>query len=333
MPKPSIPVRTYRLSGRVSKVDVGQFGAPVSAGSSLRTFLDSLPRILAGDDIRKVADAMMRARRQKRSVLWGLGGHVIKVGLAPILIDLIKEGFVQGLALNGAGIIHDFEIALQGKTSEDVERELERGRFGLAEETGRLLNEAISQGASDNLGMGESVGRLLARLKPRYGRQSLVLQAYRAGVPVTVHVAVGADVIHNHPSADGAAIGKTTFADYKTFVAGVEKINDGGVYLNVGSSVILPEVFLKAVARIRGQGRRLEKFTTVNLDFIQHYRPTQNVVRRPTSRSGQGFAITGHHELTIPLLAALLKCRDKWPVSSGRVTRKAPRNSPLATRG
>ncbi|MBI1746013.1 MAG: hypothetical protein HYR55_05410 [Acidobacteria bacterium] len=303
-------VRTYPLRDRPSKVCYSSFARTFHKGGSFLDFLASLPEILAGADLRALITALAEAKSHGRAILWGLGGHVIKVGLGPTLIDLMTHGFVSGLAINGSAMIHDFEIALVGATSEDVEAELGHGRFGMAEETGRFINEAINAGFLQGLGLGESVGRFLASLKPEFADYSLLAQAYRLGIPVTVHLAIGTDIINNHPTTNGAALGEGSHIDFRLFSTLVEEIHNGGVYLNVGSAVVLPEVFLKAVTLVRNAGASLERFTTVNLDFVQHYRPTQNVVKRPTKNSGQGLALTGHHEILIPLIAAALieKC-------------------------
>jgi hypothetical protein len=258
-----------------------------------------------------VVAAIAAARARGRAIVWGLGGHVIKCGLAPVLIDLMRRGYATAFAMNGAAAIHDFEIALAGRTSEDVEAVLPDGRFGAAEETGREMNAAISVGDRDGLGMGEALGRRLHEIAeiadPAHAPASLVLQAWRAATPVTVHVAIGTDTPHMHPAADPAAIGSTTHRDFRLLCSLIAGLNEGGVYLNVGSAVVLPEVFLKAVSAVRNLGHPLANFTTVNLDFVQHYRPKLNVVERPHAGSGgAGYALTGHHELLVPLLAACL---------------------------
>jgi hypothetical protein len=272
--------------------------------------LGSLPHILAADSLQAVIEAVCGARSRKKAILWGLGGHVIKCGLAPVLIDLMKRGYATGFVLNGASAIHDFEIAIAGQTSEDVEAVLPDGRFGAAEETGReiTLNAGEYLGATENMGYGEALGRRLQQIAdPKFAPASLLWAAYDAGVPVTVHVAIGTDTPHTHPTADGAVIGRATHHDFRLLCALVKELNDGGVYLNVGSAVVLPEVFLKAVSVVRNLGNPLANFTTVNFDFLQHYRPRVNVVDRPHAGSGgHGYAITGHHEIMIPLLAAAL---------------------------
>ncbi len=301
-------LHTVGLRERGGKIRTADFASPYVKGSGMGAWLDSLPRILAGADLRKVADAIAAARARKRAIIWALGGHVIKCGLAPVLIDLMQRGYATAFAMNGAAAIHDFEIALAGHTSEDVEAVLPDGRFGAAEETGREMNAAISAGDHDGLGMGEALGRRLDEIAdPAYAPASLVLQAWRAATPVTVHVAIGTDTPHMHPAADPAAIGSTTHRDFRLLCSLVARLNDGGVYLNVGSAVVLPEVFLKAVSAVRNLGHPLANFTTVNLDFVQHYRPKLNVVERPHAGSGgAGYALTGHHELLVPLLAACL---------------------------
>ncbi len=306
-------VNTYPLAERPSKVTAEDFARPVGEDSSLRDFLAALPNILAVQSIRQLAAQMRRARRLGKPIIWGLGGHVVKTGLAPLLIDLMRRGFVAAVAANGSVLVHDAEIALVGSTSEDVDASLGAGAFGAAEETGKLLNEAAREGARDGLGLGEALGRALVALSPQHGELSLLCASYKARVPFTAHVAIGTDIAHFHPRADGAALGATTHTDFRLLAELVRRLDGGGVYLNVGSAVILPEVFLKCVTLVRNLGHRLEDFTTANFDFIQSYRPLTNVVRRPVSGgAGRGFNVTGHHELTIPLLAAELLCgRDE----------------------
>lgn len=300
---------TYALGSRPSKVTVRDFARPLDVASARRMagFFDSLPRILAADTLRAVAAAILDARARGRAIVWGIGGHVVKTGLAPILIDLMRRGLVTAIATNGSGIIHDFEIALAGWTSEDVDSTLGSGEFGMAEETGRLINEAVRRGSVDLIGIGEAVGRLLNDIEPPHGEFSFLHEAWRMRVPVTAHLTIGADIIHLHREADGAALGAASHHDFRLFTSIARDLNDGGVYLNVGSAVTLPEIFLKAVTTVRNLGHPLRDFTTANFDFLQHYRPLTNVVRRPVANgAGKGYSITGHHELTIPLLAALL---------------------------
>jgi hypothetical protein len=298
-------LRTVGLAERGGKVKAGDFAAPYREGSGVVGLVDSLPHILAGEGFRAVVDAVAAARTKGRAILWGMGGHVIKCGLAPVLIDLMQRGYATGFALNGSAAIHDFEIALAGHTSEDVEAVLPDGRFGAAEETGREMNCAITAGDREGIGIGEALGRALC--SSTHAASSLLAQAYAASVPVTVHVAMGTDTPHTHPAADPAAIGSAGHRDFRLFCACVTELNEGGVYLNIGSAVVLPEVFLKAVSAVRNLGHPLADFTTANFDFLQHYRPRVNVVERPHSGSGgRGYAITGHHELMLPLLAAAL---------------------------
>src|SRR6266850_674287 len=312
-------VHTYPLASRKSKVSVRDFARPSAANTSLTKFLDSLPNILAADDLRHLLAAIHSARKQRKAILWGLGGHVIKVGLGPVLIDLMKRGFISGIAMNGAALIHDFEIALAGNTSEDVEAGLGEGQFGMASETGQYINEIAKVSHRIRIGYGEAAGQFLSSgiLDVKHADSSVLTAAYKHRIPVTIHLAIGTDIPHMHRAADGAA----THYDFRLFCALVEQMHPGGVYLNWGSAVLLPEVFLKAVSIVRNLGVPLRPITTANFDFIQHYRPLQNVVRRPTAslhgRSGpesHGYAITGHHELLLPLVAAALAAR--WPKKS-----------------
>jgi len=297
-------VKTYPLKSRPSKAKVGDFGRIPPRGV-VGAFVDSLPDVLAAADLKAVIAALLDAQRNDGGIVWGLGAHVIKTGLAPILIDLMERGFVSAIAINGAGLIHDFEVALVGATSEDVDATLGQGRFGMADETGRLINKAISDGVASGLGLGQSLVRYLAAHDPQYANASILAAAARLDVPVTVHVAIGTDIIHMHPAASGAAIGEGSLRDFRYFATHVSRL-ERGVYLNCGSAVILPEVFLKAVSLARNRGIPLSHLTTVNLDFVRHYRPQTNVVTRPTAGSGRGYSIVGHHEIMIPLLAAAL---------------------------
>jgi hypothetical protein len=299
-------VRTYPLASRDSKARAEDFARPVERGGTFKEWLESLPELLGARDLKRVVSAIVQARQRGDGVIWGIGAHVIKTGLSPVLIDLMRRGYVSALAMNGAGVIHDFEIALAGATSEDVEATLGPGRFGMAEETGRLLNDAIRRGADAGRGLGESVGAFLAERQPPYADRSLAVAASRLGIPLTVHVAVGTDIIHMHPSASGAAIGETSLRDFRYFTSCVTRLG-GGVYLNCGSAVVLPEVFLKAVALARNQGVALDGLTTVNIDFLRMYRPETNVVARPVAGGrGIGISLVGHHEILIPLLAAAI---------------------------
>ena len=298
-------VRTYPLRSRESKVSLAQFATPYKKGSGVGGLLTSLPALLAAKDFKDVVTAIGTARNNGRAIVWGLGAHVLKTGLSPILVDLMERGFISAIATNGAGIIHDFEIALSGGTSEDVDAALGPGKFGMAAETGADLNRAINDGVAAGLGFGQAVGTYLDAAKPPFAQISIAATAWRLEIPLTVHVAVGTDIIHMHPHASGAAIGEASLRDFRYFVSTVSNL-EGGVYLNCGSAVVLPEVFLKAVAIARNDGRSLDGLTTVNLDFLRHYRPLTNVVTRPTLGSGKGYSLTGHHELLIPLLAAAL---------------------------
>ena len=297
-------VRTYPLASRPSKARLQDFARPCPPGGSVGRLVDSLPDILAAADFKAVVGALAGAHRDGRGILWGIGAHVIKTGLGPVLADLMERGFVSGIATNGAAVIHDFEVALCGATSEDVDESLGPGRFGMAEETGRLLNRAISDGVGSGLGLGQSVLRLLREERCPHAGASVLATAARLDIPVTVHVAVGTDIIHMHPEASGQAIGEGSLRDFRYFAANVARL-EGGVYLNCGSAVVLPEVFLKAVALARNRGLGLAGLTTVNLDFVRLYRPQTNVVTRPTAgTSGRGLSLVGHHEIMIPLLAA-----------------------------
>ena len=297
-------VRTYPLTSRQSKARVEDFARPVERGASFRTWLDSLPAILGARDLRRVVDAMVGARQRNAGIVWGIGAHVIKTGVSPVLIDLMRRGYVSALAMNGAGIIHDFEIALSGATSEDVDEALGPGRFGMADETGRMLNQIIRDAAERGQGLGQAVGSALAGQNPPHADRSLAVAAHRFGVPLTVHVAIGTDIIHMHPDASGAALGDVSLRDFRYFTSCVARL-EGGVYLNCGSAVVLPEVFLKAVALARNKGVRLGGLTTVNIDFLRMYRPQTNVVTRPVAGTdGVGISLVGHHEVLVPLIAA-----------------------------
>jgi hypothetical protein len=302
-------VRTYPLASRQGRAQVEHFARPLQAGATIARFFDALPNVLAAADLKAVVKAILDARQHGGGVLWGLGAHVIKTGLAPVLIDLMERGFVSAVATNGAAVIHDFEVALAGSTSEDVDGTLGPGQFGMAEETGRLLNEAIAAGIASGLGVGQAVTAFLRSCSPPFAAVSLLCAADRLGIPVTVHVALGTDIIHMHPAASGRALGEGSLKDFRYFVGNVARL-EHGVYLNCGSAVILPEVFLKAVALARNRGVSLEGLTTVNLDFVRMYRPETNVVRRPTAGTGRGYSLLGHHEIMIPLIAAALIEQD-----------------------
>jgi hypothetical protein len=298
-------VRTYPLASRSSKANAADFATPYEPGGGMRGWLASLPRFLGAADFKAVVEAIAAARAGDRGILWGLGAHVIKTGLGPVIIDLMQRGYVSALAVNGAVVIHDFELALSGATSEEVDEALGPGRFGMADETGRLLNAAINDGVARGLGIGGAVAAWLAREAPAHQAISVLAAAARLEIPVTVHVAIGTDIVHMHPAASGAALGEGSLRDFRFFVSNVGRLQ-AGVFLNCGSAVILPEVFLKAVALARNRGLALDGLTTVNMDFVRHYRPQTNVVSRPVAGIGRGFSLVGHHEIMIPLLAAAL---------------------------
>lgn len=305
-------VKTYPLASRSSKVKLSDFAQPISGDASLSDFLANLPDVLAVQSLRKIVERMQRARELGKPIVWGIGGHVIKTGLAPLIIDLMGHGYVSAIAANGSVLVHDAEIAMNGSTSEDVDATLSEGVFGGVEETGRLLNQAAHDGAKDQIGLGEAVGRSLVAMKPKHQDYSLLCAAYESKVPFTIHLTIGGDITHFHPTADGASLGATTHTDFRLLAELVRRMDGGGVYLNIGSAVVLPEVFLKCVTLVRNLGHPFSSITTANFDFIQSYRPLTNVVRRPTEKgAGEGFSITGHHELTIPLLAAMLIVKAK----------------------
>lgn len=296
-------VKTYPLRERKNKVKVSDFASPAVAGRSVRDLVEGLPGILAGNSFREVVRAIASAHARAKPVIAMMGGHVIKCGLGPVIISMMERRVLTGIAMNGAASIHDFEIALIGETSEDVETNIATGKFGMWKETGELMNRAVNAGRDSGEGMGAALGRKLLELKAPYLDVSIMAAAFRLDIPVTVHVAIGTDIIHQHPEADGAAIGEATFTDFRIFVSEVSDLGHGGVLLNFGSAVIMPEVFLKALSIARNLGHDVAEFTTANFDMIQHYRPRENVVERPTSVGGRGHAITGHHEIMIPLLA------------------------------
>ena len=298
-------IHTYPLGSRKSKANAADFARPYRTGGGIAALLASLPRILAAADFTAVVSAIRAAREGNRGIIWGFGAHVIKTGLGPIVIDLMERGFVSALATNGAGVIHDFELAIAASTSEDVDEALGPGRFGMAQETGDLLNAAIADGVKQGLGLGQSVERRVSEMAPPHAHLSVLVAADRLHIPITVHVAIGTDIIHMHPRASGAALGEGSLRDFRYLVSSVARLARG-VYLNCGSAVVLPEVFLKAVAIARNQGASLDGLTTVNLDFTRLYRPQTNVVSRPVLGIGKGYSLVGHHEIMIPLLAAAL---------------------------
>jgi len=296
-------MRTLSLKERKSTVGVDDFSRIFAKGGTFGDFYDALPNILAGRDFRKIVQSLVDAFQEKRMAVLAMGAHPVKLGLSPIIISLIERGVFKAVAMNGACIIHDVEIAMVGQTSEDVAEELDQGTFGITRETAEFINGAIREGVVRGLGLGESLGRKILDANLPHTALSIMAAGSRLGIPVTVHVAIGTDVIHMHPSTDGAAIGEASYRDFKIFSSIISKL-EGGVYINLGSAVILPEVFLKAISLVRNLGHQVNRFTTVNMDFLQHYRPTVNVVNRPTRKGGKGYVLTGHHEIMFPLLAA-----------------------------
>lgn len=298
-------LNTYSIHGRYSKVTVDNFAKPLAPGSTLKEFIASLPEQLLGLDFPELVGRLAASHKNERPIVVGMGAHVIKVGLNPILIDLMERGIISAIALNGAGIVHDTEIAMVGRTSEEVGDVLGSGAFGAAKETGEVVNAGINLGAEKGQGLGEALGEYLLAQDFPYNNMSLLATAKRLGIPLTVHVAMGTDIVHIHPTANGAAIGQTSHQDFRLFCGLVADL-EGGAYLNFGSAVLLPEVFLKALTLARNLGHVVNNFTTANFDFIRHYRTMTNVVNRPTMGGGKGYNIIGHHELLIPLLAATL---------------------------
>ncbi len=296
-------VTTVSLKDRHSKVSLDLFGRRYVRGETVRAFLDSLPGILGAQDLRDVIERIVEAKRNKKLVLLGMGAHVIKVGLSPLLTQLMDEGIVDGIALNGAGAIHDVEIALEGKTSEDVEQELDQGSFGMSGDAATFINNAVVDGYRLGEGAGKSLGQKIVEKSLPNADVSILAAGARLNIPVMIHVAFGTDIVHLHPSFEAAAWGEATYYDFRQFCALVSTL-EGGVYLNVGSAVILPEVFLKALTVVRNKGFMVDHFTTVNMDFIRHYRPLTNVVSRPVRRGGTGYNLVGHHEIMLPLLTA-----------------------------
>lgn len=298
-------IRTVSVLDRASKVNEAEFAGGIEAGMSFSGWLDALPDILAAKDIKEIAGAIVKARADNKPVVLGMGAHVIKVGLSPLIISLMEEGVITGIGMNGSCVVHDFEVALMGRTSEDVAESLDDGSFGMGAETAQGLNKASAVCANEEIGLGRALGEAVSGGEFEHQDKSILAAAVRLDVPATVHVAIGTDIIHMHPSADGAAIGSGSLRDFLIFSAMVAELS-GGVYINLGSAVIMPEVFLKALSLARNQGHEARPLTTVNMDFIQHYRPGVNVVERPTRTGGKGYRLTGHHEIMFPLLAAVI---------------------------
>jgi hypothetical protein len=303
----SSKLKTHSVRTRKSKSQVKGFGKPLQPKSNMQDFLDNLPGYLTAEDFKALLEAIVSARRRKKPIILMLGAHPIKCGLSPILIDLMQNGFITALATNGAGAIHDLEIAFWGKTSEEVEKGIDDGSFGMAKETADIFNQLSASAGQKDLGLGEAIGKEILELKAKFRKLSLLASAYQMNIPACVHVAFGTDIVHQHPSFDPALTGKATYTDFKILADQVSRLNNGGVVLHFGSAAVLPEVFLKALSVARNVKGKVEKFTAANFDMIQHYRPNVNVVLRPTQKSGKGFSFTGHHEIMIPLLAWALK--------------------------
>jgi hypothetical protein len=299
-------IRTYPVADRANKVAVEAFARPHTKGASFASFLDSLPDFLAVQDLKTVVSAMAAAVKSGRPVLLMMGAHAIKVGLNPIIVDAMRSGLIHAVAFNGAGAIHDFELCYQGETSEDVQRGLNDGSFGMVDETGRMMNAAMAAGLKRGLGAGRALGEATANFPNRH--LSIMATGAELNVPVTVHIGIGTDIIHQHPTTEGAVLGEASYRDFQTFAAVCAQL-EGGVVLNVGSAVIMPEVFLKALTVARNLGNKVERFTTATLDMTRHYRPSENVQRRPTALGGKGVYLVGHHEINLPLLFAAVKER------------------------
>jgi hypothetical protein len=296
-------VKSYSLCARKSKVSVKSFAGIAVKGDLFSSFLEKMPDVFAVRDFRAVVKSIVDARKNDRPVVLGMGAHPIKLGLSPVIIELMRRNVITAIAMNGACVVHDFEISLVGHTSEDVAMELCTGTFGMAKETGRGVNRAIISGVRKGYGIGKSIGECIHKGKFPFKEKSIFANACALDIPATVHIALGTDIVHMHPEADGAAIGKGSMNDFRLLAAVIADL-EGGVYLNLGSAVVLPEVFLKALNVARNLGNNVGKITTVNMDFIQHYRPRENVLKRPTSMNGRNYALTGHHEIMFPLLAA-----------------------------
>ncbi|MBI4689559.1 MAG: hypothetical protein HY754_04760 [Nitrospirae bacterium] len=298
-------IKTYPLQKRKNKVEIDSSATPYNHGDSFGNFIRRLPDILAVKDFKSVVRAVINAKKNKRPVILGMGAHPIKVGLSPVIIDLMQRGIINAISTNGACIVHDFELSFTGQTSEDVAEELCKGTFGMARETGEYINKAINSGVKKGYGIGRAIGEMIYNSSFKFKGRSIFASAYKLDIPATVHIAIGTDIVHMHPRVDGASIGKGSLLDFRLFTSVVSDL-EGGVYINLGSAVIMPEVFLKALTVARNLGNKVDNITTVNMDFIQHYRPGQNVLKRPTMKNGCAYALTGHHEIMFPLLAAAI---------------------------
>ncbi len=299
-------IKTISAKDKKFIVNYSEFAKPFSGGGEFSKFMDSIPNILAGKDFREVISAMRNAKAKRKPIIWGIGPHVLKVGLSPLLIKLMEEGYVSAIAMNGAGAIHDYELAFYGMTSEKVAEGIEDGSYGMSKQTGEFINSVAKEAAENNEGFGNTLGKKISSLSPPHKALSLYSSAYDEKIPATLHVAIGTDTVHIHPSADGAALGKASFKDFELFASEVSNLSEGGVFVNVGSAVLLPEVFLKSLTACNNLGFKVKNFFTVNFDFIKQYREMENVVKRPTLHSGRGYSFVGHHEFLIPLLAASL---------------------------
>ncbi len=310
--KPLYPenLKFVHLKERESKVRVEDFPSLYKKGGTFKNWLDSIPNILAGKDIKEFANTILTAKRNKKVIMVGMGAHVIKVGLSPILIDLMENGFISSFSMNGACLVHDLEISLEGKTSEDIEKHLKDGTFGVSKETGEIINKAISVCEKEDVGIGEAMGRITTGINLPFENFSILKRAYELRIPVTVHIAIGTDINHFHPNLSGEGLGKGSLTDFYLFSSILKELNDGGVFINIGSAVIIPEVFLKSLTYVRNMGYEVKNFTTAVFDFIHQYRASKNVAERPVSDSGRGFYFIGHHEILIPLLAGIIKEMD-----------------------
>lgn len=306
--KPLYPenLRLIPLKERESKVRVEDFPSVYIKGGKFKNWLDSIPNILAGKDLKDFSNIVLMAKSNKKVIMFGIGAHVIKVGLSPIIINLMENGFVSSLSMNGACLVHDLEISLEGKTSEDVEKHLKDGTFGVAKETGEIINKATYICEKEDIGIGEAMGKVIAEINPTFGNFSILKRAFELKIPVTVHIAIGTDINHFHPNLSGEGLGKGSLRDFYLFSSILKELNNGGVFINIGSSVIIPEVFLKGLTYVRNVGYEVKNFTTAVFDFIHQYRASKNVAERPVSESGRGFYFIGHHEILIPLLAGML---------------------------
>ncbi len=304
-------IKTISIRNRKSKVSPKDFGRVLDPKKArVSEFVDSLPRILAANELKELVRDIERSRRKKKPVILMMGAHVVKVGLAPLIIDMVRRGIITHVAMNSAASIHDVETAMWGQTSEDVAVNILDGRFGMSKETGEFINrELVRASRETSNGYGEALGKKIIASKARYRSVSILAACYERDVPVTVHAAIGTDIIHQQPSMDGGATGEMSFRDFKILANSIKDLKGGGVVLNVGSAVILPEVFLKALTVARNLGHKVQGFSTANFDMIRQYRPQVNVVERPTQRHGRGYTFTGHHEIMIPLLSAMIKLR------------------------